>query len=191
MYTAHKQGANWIYSFINSFLLLLIYNILSKIRFGKALSGLLTFILCFDITFAILYRSSISLGVMASIFETTFAESYSMLKSFWYVALISLFLLFLFVFKSQKELKVSILNKKKTFLVFVVTLSLLFTYVYQVDIKDNDVEKYNLKTLPLLTIQKNIYRRLPLFFNNIIVYLSYQQEIRMMEKFLHDKKRGS
>lgn len=188
MYIAHKQGANWMHSSINSFLLLLIYNILSKVKYGKILVILFTFILCFDITFAVLYRSPISLGVMASIIETTWVESYSMLKGFWHIALFSLFLLLLFIFKSQKELKESILNKKKSFLIFITTSCLLFTYLYQTDIKGNEIERYNLKTLPLLTVQKSIYRRLPLFFNDLIVYLCYRQEMRAMEKFIHAEK---
>lgn len=168
-----------------SFLFLLA--ILAKTKYTFILTFLLGFLLIFNAYFAFAFEADISLGAMASIFETTPAEAVSMMKGgplLW--GLIGLAISVALLYLSEKELKNVKIPLKYIFIGYLAYLLLFLPAICYKRIVWEEEEDLFMET-PVRVTQDKVNMYAPLVYGNILTIMAYQEEMHQMRKFINDK----
>lgn len=185
-YLLCRQPLFVLINVVSLFLLLLL---LSKIKYGKVFYfGLFFFVAC-DFFYYIQYSSSIYLGVLSSIFETTPVEAKEMFGNFFWKILIVSGLSIILSILVYKELKYFSLKLRG-----VILLYLLFTMIIPVYVVINIYRNKDMKSIalfaysPLLSIQTIVGQKFPLVYNDLFTLYVYSVERYRMYSLKNSQK---
>lgn len=175
---------NLVYAFLNSVILLSLIILIAKIpKASYILAFILTLIITADITHKLVYGTLLSIGGIASMFETNTAEAKGFLllsvKEWLPAFILTLGVTILSTYKLSKN-KISGLYVTCTlFIAFVMVVSSIMLSRSQEE-REQGWEEF--ATAPELFIQTNISSRAPLGINAGIASFSYWNEMRKFKK---------
>lgn len=172
-------------SIINAASFFLFINIISKTRYPFIFSLILGIFLSFDAYFAFYYHIRASIGIIASIFETNYAEAVSMTKDLWCMALLIFAITTILIFMAQKEWKEVKFSKKLSF------LALLFYWIIFIPstlywkgirIPEKDEES---STPFTYIVFGNLSEHFPLIYGDISALFTYKSELAKLKEYQH------
>ncbi|MGM5630703.1 phosphoethanolamine transferase [Apibacter raozihei] len=163
--------------------LVLLINWLAKIRYSLFFTLILSLIIALDAYFAIIFKNPVSLGGMASIFETNTQEAWGAMRQALVPGLLAIAGCIAIVLLSRKELKTSGISKKKSIIFLSIYLGVFVPFSLLMII--NQTERLNLeyKENPVLTVQKVSSICLPVVYNDLITIVAYKNEMRRFKQF--------
>lgn len=169
--------------------ILLLQNILAKLRYTFLFTILLILIISFDLFFALIYETHITIFILGSILETDYIEGYEALSKFGIVALIIIVTVSFCTIFSQKELKkglpVSIKTSLLILLLYFVTVIPTATYI---KLKRDDVSQNYISLDPLLTTEAMLKTLIPVFYGDFSTFVIYAYKKNQINLFLKQKR---
>lgn len=169
---------------VGSFLCIL--NILAKTKYSLPFSIIFTLVIAFNAYVAFVYGSEITMGMIASFFETNKAEVLSMGKAAVIPAILVLTATIALILFSQKELKSAKRFSLRLSIVGLLLYLLAFLpFICYRRIKSQELERL-VSEFPLLVGQNIINMYAPVLYGNIITYAAYNNEMRMLREFAQD-----
>lgn len=164
--------------------ILLIYNILSKIKWNILPTVILCAIISFDAYFSFVLKSQVTLGVIASIFETNSSEAVEYVKNMILPALGIFAFTLTLTFLALREIKpVKFPLKWSYVLMFLFLFGYIPSIVY-IDIQySGDIGRVEIKENPVLRIQHTISRPMPILYNDLFTVTSYFIERNKFKKY--------
>jgi len=170
---------------LNIFSIMLILNLLAKIKYTSFIVIILAILLSFNAYFAFVYKSTVTIGIMASVFETSISETISVFSDF-YVLILAIILLsatsFLLL-KSREELKSSKLTAIKTSILLAIYFIIILpgSFWFKAN-KDSYFNKQYVVNKPL-TIQLISKYCTPIIYCDIITAIVYKIDIAAIQKY--------
>lgn len=165
------------------------YNIITKM-FSYILVTILSVFIATDLCYFYEYKTLIPLAVIASIAETTFRESQSMMKVYWLPSLV--------FFSITLTINCFLVNKleKNKLNGWVALLLILPLYLVFISLSyfrfDNDVKsdlKKEFKRQPILSSQFYFGDMFPLVTSDVILLIVYNQEMRRLKNYANSPKK--
>ena len=170
--------------------LILSLHLLSKINkiISFTIIIILTALITFDTVFAYLIDYQKTLGVFYSILETNTSEAKGVLfKIAFQIFLLFITILFL-LFKSMKEMKKSKLKKGYSIIITIAIWVGIIPFVVLQELKKSNEFKLHKKDYYTVTIQQICQQKFPLIINDVLLYLSYNNEIDKFNSYKTTKK---
>lgn len=173
---------------LNIVSILIIINILGRIKYTFFATLIFSFFVAFDAYFAYTYHNPIFLGGLASIFETNLSEAKEALGQVVFPATIIFLLSFFLIYMSQKELKKSQLLLKKSIILLTVYLIIIIPVSYFFIISKVERLRQEFSANPILTLQRLSLQTLPLVYNDWLTFIAYRQEMSKFHKYGKEKR---
>lgn len=178
-----------VVAMISSLSIFFVQNILAKLKYTFWVTIVLIIILSFDVFFALVYRTYLTIFIIGSIFETDHIEAYEALAKFVIIAVIIIAAVSFFTIYSQKELKrnspvswkVSLLILLSYFIVVIPTA----TYI---KLKRDNVSHNYISLDPLLTTESMLKTIIPVFYGDFSTFCTYQYRKWQLNTFLKQKR---
>lgn len=171
---------------INALSFILVFILLAKIS-NRTLSVVLTVVLSLlisvDAFFAFVYKSTITLGIMASSFETNRREAQEALINAALPAVIVLVVTTVLIFVSVKELRKSKVQGKYALILWLVYCIIAIPVMFGRKLYVNEVWRGSFKIHPLTTAQNLMSGHLPLVYGDILTLVTYQNEMYRFRQY--------
>lgn len=183
---------NLFYSVLSATIITSTLVILSKIKKARILIAFfLVFFLSLDSVYIYLYSHTLSLGVLASIFETDFTETKGFLLENAIAVILIFCSLFFLIYKTLKETaKNNIRIKYPIILIstsFILSISMI-TYLLYHDQLGKHLFKQRIKHMPIMAIHESISNKFPLGINSSVLLIAYSNEMYMFRKEINRPK---
>lgn len=163
-------------------------NILAKTKYTLAFTLVLAYILTFNAYFSFVLGTGISLEVMASIFETHAAETTSMLKEIWLLAMLAFAATSALLIFAEKELKKAKFSRKYSIIVLAAYLLVILPVICYKRIKYEYQEELFLE-FPVQVGQDKVDMYAPVLYGNIATIVAYWEEMNLLREFTQAKKK--
>ncbi|MDU1891733.1 MAG: phosphoethanolamine transferase [Dysgonomonas sp.] len=173
---------------INALSFILILNILAKTKYSLWLSIILSLFVSFDAYFAFVYSNQVSIGTMASIFETNTSEAIGVMSEAILPALGVLFASTFLILMSQRELKTSKLSRKASLILLLIYWIAIMPGIAYWKIKALKYEDF-IANFPVIGINSVIAANFPLVYIDISTFIAYQHEMQELRKFQNLEKK--
>ncbi|WP_255491442.1 sulfatase-like hydrolase/transferase [Dysgonomonas sp. ZJ279] len=160
-----------------------ILNIIAKMKYSSIFSVVFAILISIDSYFAFVYSTSITSGILGSIFETNAAEAKEVLTDALFKAIIILGITLLLIFQSKKELKPINFSIKKSLAVFLIYSCLFIPGILYRKITINEVRMGDFAMFPLNTVQLLTAQHFPLIYNDCVTYLVYRDEMSKLNSY--------
>lgn len=175
---------------ISLFSVILIINILSKVKYSIPFLAILASIITFDAYMSFVYKAKISLSILASIFETNTHEAKGLFLEIILIGVPLCLLTFFLIFKSKKELETSILSLKKSLIILASFFLFIFLF-FAIKTKSKWQDTYMARDYAKnagITFQNYISAYYPLVYSDIVIFIVYRNEMHKMEKYAEEKR---
>lgn len=172
---------------INALSFILILNILAKTKYSLWLSIILSLFVSFDAYFAFVYSNQVSIGTMASIFETNTSEAVGVMSEAILPALGVLIASTFLILMSQRELKTSKLSRKVSVILLLIYWIVIMPALAYWKIKALKYEDF-IANFPVIGIHSVIAANFPLVYIDISTFIAYQHEMSELRKFQNLEK---
>lgn len=189
------QHIHIFFTLVNILFVFSVLGLLAKIK-SKLLSGFFTFIVSFilsvSISFAILFSSPLTVGNIASFFETNISEVSSLSFSYLSVFFICLLLATIFVFKVKSELEECFSSQVFGCVFFMLVLLMNGAAILIPVRQDSHFISYyqkELREVPLQTIYAYSSMRSPLLYGDILGLAVYSLEKLEFRRFKNFEKK--
>lgn len=167
--------------------LLCVVRIISISRYYYVFAFLLAFVVTANAVVCVLYKGYFTYGIFASIMETNPNEASGAFKNLAITSAILLTVANVLIMLSCKEFRATQLSKKIPLVyiaLYLVFFLPLLSYIY--------IEKNNLqeafKDRPMLAMQRTTMDYAPVLFGNIMVALSYYEDINLLKEMVQMPK---
>lgn len=170
----------------NALSFILVFILLAKIN-NRTLSVILTAVLSvlisLDAFFAFVYKSTITMGIMASSFETNQKEAKEALVNAMLPAVIVLVVTTVLIFKSVKELRKSKVKGRYALILWLFYCIIGIPAMLGRKLYVNEVWRGSFKLHPLTTAQDLMSKHLPLLYGDILTLAAYQDEMCQFRQY--------
>ncbi|PXV63358.1 glucan phosphoethanolaminetransferase (alkaline phosphatase superfamily) [Dysgonomonas alginatilytica] len=187
---SYLLNGKMFFAVINIASLFFLFNILAKTKYTFLVSSILVIFITSDIVYYLLYSSSMYVGILSSIMETTPKESKEMFGEL-YIWIVPVLLIVIFlVVKMLGELKRNNLKRIYAIGAFIgITFVLIPVYLFVNLSRDKDVQIQALyANNPLLWSQTVISSKFPVVYNDIAIYVAYFTERIKINNLLSSHK---
>lgn len=168
---------------INALSFFFILNIIAKLRFAYVYAVLLILILSINAYFSITYGGPISVGAIASIFETNKVEASSMLKEVLIPGSIILLVTSLLVIASVRELRAATFSIKKS-VIFLLVYCLVFIPVVSYAKLKSDNAPSEAAHYQSFAAYSLLNSTAPLLYGNIGAIFVYKREMDRIKQYV-------
>lgn len=176
-------------SIVSALFFFFLLNIIAKVRFSAFFTAIFAILVCFDAYFAFVYTTSISTGMMASIFETNKTEAGEVLIDALPIALLIIAITVTLIFLSVKELKTSRLSIKKSAICLAIYLFLIMPGIIYRKLSVNDVWAGSFSQHPLNTLQSLTAQHFPLIYSNCVTFVTYRAEMHLLNEYISSERK--
>lgn len=166
---------------LSALCIMCIIRIISLFRFFYVLTFLLTIILSANAVVCVLYQGYFTFGIFASIMETNTNEASGAFKNLAIVSGTLLVITNLLIILSCKELRKSKLSKIKPLIYIAVYLLIFLPLLSYIYIEKNNLQE-NFRNRPMLAMQRTTMDYAPVLFGNIMVALSYYEDVNLLKE---------
>lgn len=177
---------------VSVFSFIVISFLLSKIKIkliSSTVAVALSLIIAIDAYFAFVYKSVITLGAMASIFETNTSEAKEVIGDAIFMGLILLIAtIFLFLKSIQEFRTVKIITTKVGVILLALYFLVVLPLMFYRKLSVNDTWMNTFKKNPVSAAQKIMYNHLPLVYGNILTYMVYRTEMNKIKEYINGER---
>lgn len=179
-----------LFAVVNIASLFFLFNILAKTKYTFLISAVLVLFITSDIVYYILYSSSMYVGILSSIMETTPKESREMFGELYIWVIPTLVIVVLLSIKMQREMKRNKLKRSLSIWCFsVITFIIIPAYLWFNITRDKNIlTQALLRENPVSWTQLVISSKFPVIYNNIGISIIYFREKQKMKGLLSMKK---
>lgn len=158
-------------------------HICSKVKYTIIPSVILGFIVSVDMFFAVMYKERLTLGVLASIIETSPDEAFSVGSTIIIPALAILILLTILTFFSIKEFKRLKINILYSVVFLALFCFLYIPYIINKKIKQDIQAVVFYEEQSMFVAQIKASEEFPVMYKNIMTCMAYVEEMNTLKKF--------
>lgn len=179
-----------MFSVLNILMVLVLLNFLAKFKYTQILVCILAIWISVDAFYAFQYSSYLTLGIMASIFETNRTEMQSVLGDLLLPSVIILILTIILVLFSKKELHKSQLSKKLSAILLSVYILVCFPVMSigrMVWFGDQTFEEF-ISEDPLLSLQLVVSNKASIFYGDILSMAAYSKEMSRLKDYFYSER---
>lgn len=176
-------------SIVHALSFFFVLNILSKVKYPAIPTVILSILIAFDAYFAFVYSSSMSTGIMGSIFETNKVEATEALKKAALIGTLVFTVTTALIFLAKKELKPVKLSVTKSFIILFAYLILFIPGMIYRKLSVNEVWAGSFRLHPLNTAQSLTSQHFPLITSNFLAFVTYQNEMHRLKKYLSTERK--
>lgn len=169
--------------------ILLVQNILAKTRYSFWATIILILILSFDIFFAFVYKTYLTIFILGSFFETDRLEVHEALSKFVIIIVIIITATSFITICSQKELKQnSTVSRKTSLLILLSYFVVVVPAATYVKLKRDDISRNYISLDPLLTTESMLKTVIPVFYGDLSTFSIYQYRKMQLNTLLKQKR---
>ena len=191
IYNYHiKFTTGFFIGIISALFSFFIINIISKIKYPIILIIPFIFFIALDLYFAVAYSESISMGIMASIIETNWVETKSVMSdpTTLITAITAILVTTSLTLLSVKELKHCTISIKSSLIILFAYLFLIVPIYFVYKITQNKDVNENFRINKLYIIQELGSIVVPIIYGDILTFMAYRQEINTLNSYKTTKR---
>ena len=178
------------FAVINIASLFFLFNILAKTKYTFLVSAVLLLFITSDIVYYILYSSSMYVGILSSIMETTPKESREMFGELYLWVIPTVLVVAFLGIKMLREMKRNKLKRSLSVCCFsVITFILIPAYLYVNFSREKEIQTRALfEDDPLLWTQVVVSSKFPIVYNDVAIFIVYFRERQRIRTLLSQDK---
>lgn len=187
---SYLLNGKMLFAVINIASLFFLFNILAKTKYTFLISVILVLFIASDIVYYILYSSSMYVGILSSIMETTPKESREMFGELYIWVVPTLAAVALLSIKMLKEMKRNKLKRGFSIWCFsIITFVIIPAYLYVNISREKRIQTLVMfKDDPLLWTQVVVSSKFPIVYNDVAIFVVYFTEKQRIKALLSLKK---